>query len=258
MQVIKGRNFNIYITKNGTPTRVCNATDFTLKRVRQLIEISGPQGIDEDYIPARKGYSITISGVVSYSDGYSYLDLESAFESGARLTWTGRDMLNGGVVHTGTVILTNLDWASPVRGDFSFESSAQGCGPKQTLLLPISTEVYLATENRERLFGCPDPYPVTVYWYDSEGNISDNVVGVASNQDDVINLYNNYVGNEYYTLTAGVSGCDFNLLSNWNAPFIPDVIFAIAAPSLGAWTGRANEGSSPDQINSNLSTPGYA
>lgn len=257
MNIIKGTDFNIYIDKNGTPTKVCNSTDFTLRRVRQTNEITGPQGQDQDFIATKRGYTLTISGVISYIDGYSYLDLESAFNAGSRLTWTGRDRLDGGIVHTGVVILTNLDWTSPVRGDFSFESSAIGCGPKETLRLPISSTAYLADENKVRLFGCPDPYPVSVFWYDADGNMSSNLVGIALNQDDVISLFNNYSGNEYYTITTGVSGCDFNLLSGWDAPFIPEVIFAVPAPALGSWTGHENEGSSPDQNNSQLSSPGY-
>lgn len=257
MQIIKGKDFNIYIDKNGTPVRVCNATDFTLRRVRQTIEITGPQGLDQDFLIATKGYTITISGVITYLDGYSFIDLETAFDNGSRLTWTGRDRLDGGVVHSGVMILTNIDWASPVRGDFTFETSALGCGPKTTIKLPIPSTVYLANQNKIRLFGCPDPYPVLIHWYDANGNMSDSVVGVALNQDEVITLFNNYANNEYYSVTAGETGCDFNLLSEWNAPFIPDVIYAVPAPALGAWTGRGEEGSSPDQDNDELSSPGY-
>jgi hypothetical protein len=255
MQVIKGKDFNIYIEKNGVPVRVCNATDFVYRSVRDTVEISGPQGQDRDYVAGKKGYTINITGVITYIDGYTYL--ETAFNAGTKVKWTGRDLLNGGIVHTGTVLFTNIDWASPVRGDFTFDTSAVGCGPKETLRLPISSEVYLADENLQRLFGCPNPYPVSVFWYNADGTAQGNLLGIAYNADDVITLYNNSVLNEYYILTAGHTGCDFNLLANWDAPFIPTVVFAIAAPALGAWTGRDNEGSSPDQINSELSSPGY-
>lgn len=257
MQIIKGRDFNIYIEKNGVPTRVCNATDFVYQSVRDTVEISGPQGQDRDYVAAKKGYTINITGVVTYIDGYSYLDIETAFNAGAKVKWTGRDILNGGIVHTGTILFTNMAWASPVRGDFTFDYSAIGCGPKETLRLPIPSEVYLADANFERLFGCPNPYPVSVFWYNEDGNAPGDLLGIAYNADDVVTLYNNSVLNEYYIISVAATACDFNLLSNWDAPFIPTVIFAQAAPALGAWTGRNNEGSSPDQLNSELSSPGY-
>jgi len=258
MQVIQGRHFILAFMKNGQPVPVCYATDFTIQMQRDVKERSGPQGKDRDYIPAYKGYTITVSGVVSYIDGYSFIDLEDAFNSGVRLDWRGRDKDNGGVVHGGTVILTNLAWASPVRGDFSFESSAIGCGPKTRELLPTVSTVYLADENRIRLVGCPNPYPVSLFWYNGNTDTIGAFIGIALNADDVISQYNNYLGNDYYTITIGITGCDFNLLSEWNAPFIPTVIFAEAAPSLGLWTGEDDEGISNDQVNDNLISPGYA
>lgn len=259
MKIIKGRDFILSIIKDGTPTPVCYSTDFTINRVRDLKEISGLQGLDRDYIPSYKGYTIGISGVVSYIDGYTYLDLEAAFEAGTRLEWMGTDAENGGVIHKGVVLLNNLSWATPVRADFTFEAAAIGCGPKETIRQPISSSVYLADETKVRLVGCPNPYPVAVFWYGPDGNSPGVLLGVALNSDNVISLYNDYVGNEFYQLTGNTTGCDFNLLSAWNAPFVPTVIFAEPTPGLGLSPNQEiNQGLSPDQDNDQQLSPGYA
>lgn len=257
MKIIKGRDFILSINKDGVPTPVCYSTDFTINRERATKEISGPQSIDRDYLPSYKGYTIGISGVVSYIDGFSFLDLEEAFDKGTRLEWVGTDSENGGIIHKGVVILTSLAWASPVRADFTFEAAAIGCGPKITIKQPISSTVYLSDENKVRLAGCSNPYPVSLYWYDASGN-KGVFIGIAINSDDVINTFNNYIGNEYYQLTGATSGCDFNLLSAWDAPFVPTVIFSEPTPELGVWSGSGDEGVSPDQINDELLSPGYA
>jgi len=251
MEAIKGVDFNIYIEKDGVPTKVCSSTDFVLRRSRQLIEISGPQGLDQDFIVTRKGYNINISGLVTYVDGYTYLDIENAYENGVRLVWTGRDKLNGGVVHKGVMLFTGLDWSSPVRGAFSFEAAAVGCGPKQTLLTPIITTVYLADQFGTRLAGCPNPYPVTLLWYDN------TVIGIANNADDVITQFNSYAGNSYFQLTSYTGGCDFSMSVEWDAPFIPAFIIAIPTPGLAMRTGIDDEAISNDQDNDEVISPNY-
>jgi hypothetical protein len=137
--------------------------------------------------------------------------------------------------------------------------AAIGCGEKITSLLPIPSTPYLADDNKERLVGCPNPYPVAVYWYSADGSGIGVFIGIAFNNSDVVSLLNGYAENEYYTFSVGTSGCDFNALSDWNAPFIPDVIFAEAAPSLGLSPDQNNDrGLSPDQDNDQQLSPGYA
>lgn len=258
MKIIKGRDFILSINKDGVPTPVCYSTDFTINRVRDLKEVSGPQGLDRDYIASYRGYTIGISGVVSYIDGFSFLDLEAAYEAGTRLEWMGTDAENGGVIHKGIVLLNNVAWASPVRADFTFEASATGCGPKQTIKLPTTSIAYLADENKIRLVGCPNPYPVTVFWYDEVGGIGP-VAGIALNADSVMTVFNGYPGNTKYQLTGYQSGCDFNLQSAWDAPFIPTVIYAIPTPGLGLSPDQENNlGLSPDQDSDQLLSPGFA
>jgi hypothetical protein len=259
IRFIRGRDFILYFKKGEVWEPACLATDFTLGRTRDVLEISGPQGRDKDYIPTYKGYTMQLDGVITYYQGFSYVDIINAFDAGTRLQWRGSDMNMAGVVHGGTVILTSDQWASPVRGEFTSSVSAIGCGPKTTEYVDIVTTVYLADSNKERLFGCPDPYPVSVFWYTPDGNGQGLLIGIADSQEDVVLLYNGYVDNLYWTLSVGESGCDFNLSTDWNAPFVPDVVFAFAAPDLGLSSDlNNNEGVSPDLDNDELISPYYA
>jgi predicted secreted protein len=256
---IRGRDFILYFNKGGVYTPACYCTDFTLTRTRDTLEITGPQGQDRDYIPTFKGYTIQFDAVVSYYDGFSYVDVIEAFDNGDKLAWKGSDQNLAGVVHSGVVILTNDSWASPVRGEFTASTVGIGCGPKTTEYIDIVTNVYLADANKVRLFGCPNPYPVSVFWYTNDGNNIGTFIGVANNADEVVDWYNNYSENLYWTLSLGETGCDFVLSSDWNAPYIPDVVFAQAAPDLGLSPDLDNnEGLSPDLDNDQLTSPYYA
>lgn len=260
MQVIKGKDLIFSIFKDGVPTPVCYATDFTINRVRDVKEISGPQGLDKDYIPSYKGYTIGISTVVSYIDGYSLIDIEAAFDAGTRLQWRGSDQGAVGVVHGGTILLTGVSWATPVRGDFTSEVAGIGCGPKTTNFVDLFVSVFLAGPDGLRLPGCPNPYPVMVYWYNASGGIG-SPIGIANNNDDVVNVFNAYsmsVGSGM-ALGQGLTGCDFYMSVPWDAPFVPEVVFAEATPELAMSVSQELDiVVSPDQDNDQVISPGYA
>ncbi len=253
MKVIRGKDFILSIVKNGVPTPVCYSLDFTLQAARDTIEKTPLTGLDKDYIVTFKGYTLGISTVVSYFDGFSFIDLNEAFENGTRLVWSATDSANGGVVHKGVCIINNIAFASPVRGEFSSDASAVGCGPRELLKLPISSTVYLADQAGVQLPGCPNPYPVSVFWYDM------TFIGLADNADEVVQIYNDYPGNLYYTLSLGEDGCHFNLQSEWNAPFIPTFVIAEASPDMALSSDQINNiVLSPDQDNDQALSPSYS
>lgn len=255
---IPGKDFMITIDVNGTEVPICHATDCIIDKQYGTLETSGPQGYWRDYIGEYAGYTIQVPGLVVYTESVNWVQLEQWADARTKLKWYATAFDNGGVVHSGTMLITNLNLTSQMRDVMKFEMSAIGCGAMVTAQLPISSTVYLADENKIRLAGCPNPYPVGVYWYGPDGNSIGVFLGIALNSDDVINWFNNYEGNEYYELTGATSGCDFNLLSAWNAPFVPTVIFAQPTPELGMWSGTGDEGISPDQINDELLSPAYS
>lgn len=260
MQIIKGRHFIVYFEKDGAPSPVCYSTDFTIQMSRDFVETTGATAQDRTYLPTYKGYTLGISAVVSYIDGYTFIDIENAYKNGTVINWRGTDSEIGGVVHSGQCYIQNLSWASPVRADLTNEVACLGTGPKVTQLLPYPSTPYLADENKVRLPGCPNPYPVGVYWYNEDGSGFGTFIGIAFDNDDVVELLNGFEENGgVYAFSVGTSGCDFNALSAWNAPFVPDVIFAQATPDLGLSPDQDNNmGLSPDQDEDQVLSPAYA
>lgn len=256
---IRGKDFIISIVQDGVSKPICHATDCIINMDFEAREISGPQGQWRDYIGGYSGYNLSVPGVVMYTEVMNYIQLEQIAKLRQKVQWHAGEYDNEGVVHSGTMLITSLNLTSQFRDAVKFEMTAIGCGEKETGLLPFVREVYLADEFKVRLPGCPNPYPVSVYWYNSDGSAPGEFLGIAFNNDDVVSLYNNYAENEYYELSVGTSGCDFNLLVDWNAPFIPDVVFAQAAPELGMSPDfDLDYGMSPDQDNDELLSPGYA
>lgn len=249
---IKGKDFKLHIEVNGVLELICYANDCIISYEFEAREISNPTTKWKDYLGGEIGYTLGCPGLIAYESTANYLELEQLGVNRTKFYWEAKNQENGGVVHSGVILITSLQLTSANRDVMRFDMQAVGCGIKETDKLPISSTVYLADELGVRLPGCPNPYPVSVYWYDM------TFIGIANNADDVVSLYNSYVGNLYYTLSLGTSGCDFNLLSEWNAPFIPTFVIAQATPELGLWTGTGDEGISPDQINDQLLSPGYA
>lgn len=242
----------ISILVDGSPVDICFSTDCAINQIFEAREISGPQGQWRDYIGGFSGYTISVPGLINWQSAMNYLELEALAHARKKFQWTASDSDNGGVVHSGTILATQLNLTSVNKDAARFDFSAIGCGPKITQKLPIASNVYLANFAGNRLPGCPDPYPVALYWYDQ------TFIGIANNADEVIDQYNSYIGNLYYMLTGYTTGCDFSLLSSYNAPFIPTFILAEQAPSLAMWTGNNNEAISNDQDNNNAISPGYA
>lgn len=256
---IKGKDFVLEVERNSVFVPICYATDCIISIDAEAKEISGNTTQWRDYIGGYVGYTLSVPGLVMWAEDMNFVQLESYITNRTRVRWRAGDSLPSGVVHSGTVLLTNLTLTSQMRDAVKFDMSAVGCGPKETGLLPTSSTVYLADENKVRLPGCPNPYPVSVYWYSADGNGPGELIGIAINNDAVVQLLNEFAGNEYYEFEPGTTGCDFNLTTDWDAPFIPDVIFAEATPGLVLAPDQENNiVLSPDQDNDEALSPGYA
>lgn len=256
---IKGKDFILEVERNGVFIPVCYATDCVINMDFEAIEISGPQGQWRDYIGGYSGYTLNVPGLVMYKEDMNYTQLEAIAKSRSKFRWRAGDEIPSGFVHAGTALITNLGLTSQMRDVVKFDMTAVGCGEKESQQLPFNTTVYLADENKVRLPGCPNPYPVSVFWYSADGNGIGVFLGIALNADNVVSLYNEYEENEYWELSVGTTGCDFNLITDWNAPFVPDVVFAQTEPGLGLSPDQNNNlGLSPDQDNDEQLSPGYA
>lgn len=249
---IKGKDFEISIIQDGNPVLLCYATDCIIDQNADAREITAPIGRARDYISGFIGYTLSVPGLIVWASPMNFIQLENLYKSGIKFQWEASDSDNGGVLHSGIALITQLTLNSQFRDAMRFEMNAIGCGPKITQLLPISKTVYLADFLGIRLAGCPNPYPVSVYWYD------ETFIGIANNADDVMQLFNDYSENQFYQVTGYTSGCDFNMLIDWNADFIPNFIIAEATPELAMWTGSDDEAISNDQDNDNAISPGYA
>lgn len=245
-----GKDFMLYIVDNNVERVVCHATDFTISEDYDNIEISGPQSKWRDYLASYAGYTLSVPGVIAYLDDVNIIQLKQWARQGRKLQWLGSAFENGGVRESGTMLITNLTQTAQFRDAMRFDMSAVGCGEPLTNLLPINKVVYLSDFDNVRLPGCPNPYPVYVYWYDG------TLIGVADNPDDVTNLFNNYIRNIYYQISPGLTGCDFNMSAAWNSPQpIPDVIYAGAAGMMAMWVGGEDHVLSPDQTDNQVLTP---
>lgn len=251
--VIKGSDFMISILQDGVYKDICYATDCTINQTVDAREItSAAVGAWRDYIGGRLSYNISVPAAVSYRNQMNFVQLESIMRSRTKVQWQASNSDNGGVLHSGTILITSLNLTSQMRDLMRFDLTAIGCRSKDTELLPITVQVYLADQLGARLAGCPNPYPVTILWYDN------TVIGIANNADDVITQFNAYPGNTDYQLTSYSGGCDFTMLVQWDAAFIPTFIIAIPTPGLAMWTGSDDEAISNDQDNDNAISPGYA
>lgn len=249
---IRGKEFVLSVAVNGSLEPICFATDCIINQDLEAKETTGPQGKNRSYIGGNLGYSISCPGLIVYTAIANYLQLEDIYKSRQPVAWEARDNEDGGVVHSGFMLMTNLELTSANRDVMRFSMEALGTDEKGTNLLPFHTTAYLANQLGAHLTGCPDPYPVSVYWYDM------TFIGLAFNSDDVVTVFNEYPGNLYYTLAPGPDGCNFNLTSEWNAPFIPKFVIAEGSPDMVLSPDQFNNMAlSPDQTADEAQSPAY-
>ncbi|WP_143312997.1 hypothetical protein [Chitinophaga eiseniae] len=242
------------IEVNGEMIPVCYATDCQISQTFDTREISGPQSRWRDYIPDYMGYTIDMPVLLVYTEAYNFLDFQKAGQSGTRLKWAASAFENGGIVHSGEILLTSLNLTSQMRDVVKFDVSAIGCGELKTEAKPIQKVVYLSDFSKKMLVGCPNPYPLSVFWYDF------TLIGPATNPDDVIQIFNDYSANHgnYYRLISSVDGgCYFNMEIEYNAPQpFPITVFAQQGASFAISSDQTLDNViSMDQDMDNVLTP---
>jgi hypothetical protein len=213
---IAGKDFVISIDVDGEPTPICYATDCIIDIQYEAREVIDPASNWKNYIGDMAGYTLSVPGLIAYSDVVNWVQLEQWAGQRKKLSWYASAFGDGGVTHSGTMLITGLNLTSQQNDAMKFDMNAVGCGPLVQQLLPIIKDVYLSDLGGVRLPGCPNPYPCVVLWYDG------TVIGLANNADDVMTVFNNYEGNQYYQLVGTDTGCNFTMSIAWNAPEQPD------------------------------------
>lgn len=237
MGVIKGSDFMFNIVLNGGLTVLCKATDFILNTVTRELETTGPNnGIWDSFTPGGNNYTLSVPGVVSYTDALNVVQLQELQNSNTIVPWLAGLSTSGGVQYSGFMFITSIGMTTQFRDAIKFDMSARGTGPLSIVKLPTIKNVYLADTNGVRLTGCPNPYPVGVLWYDG------TFLGVASNADDVISIFNEYADTQggYLEVTGSTGGCDFTMEIAWNSALSPN--FIPAEPGEGFVIGGRSAG----------------
>lgn len=257
MSLIRGKDFMISFKRpsTGVLVPVCYATDVQINHTLKTREITGPQGRAEDFIADSTGYTLQIPALVVYAeDTYSYLDFLDAITNGSRLTWDASIFPESGLRHGGECLPTGLNLTSQFRDLMKYDVNLLGCGVFNTVKLPFNKVVYLADFDEIQLPGCPNPYPVAVFWYDG------SLIGPAANAGEVITIFNTYAathGNQYKILSSVDGGCRFNLQIAYGSPTpYPDVIYAQQGLDFAISSDQPNDNViSPNQLSDDALTP---
>lgn len=218
-----GRDFMISIEVDGVMQPICYANDCTITEAYDTIDITGSQSKWRDYLSDYAGYTVEVPGLQVYEANANILQMQVLGRGGRKFAWSASAFESGGVVESGFIIITSLVKTSQFRDAMRFDMSAIGCGEPVTEFLPIFTTVYLSDFNKIQLAGCPNPYPISVFWYDL------TLIGAADNADDVVAIFNAYsaANGAFYTISVNDGGCIFNMQIEYTAPQpYPTTIFA--------------------------------
>lgn len=219
---VMGRELMLYTGDGGLTDNniICLMRNCTLTISGDKLETTGPGGPWKRYIYNSLGATITGDGVVSYGVPNNVVQIQEQLIARRIVNWKFTAFHSGGLIYSGRLIWDSVDNSAPFRevSQFSFESTVDG--EVSIEKIPNLKVVYLADSNGVRLPGCPNVYPVRIYWYDG------TVLGIAYDQADVIGLFNAYPGNTNLVLNGYTTGCDFNLSADWTVGFIPDWIVA--------------------------------
>lgn len=221
-KLIKGRDLVLYVGE-GDPTMataICLLKDCTLSMQSEKLETSGPSTYFKTYVYSYIGATLSAEGLVAYNPSMNVVQLQEFLLARKVISYRFTAFANGGLIYSGQLIIDGVDNTSPYAEFSGFTLNATVTGEPGLTKTDTFKTVYLADLSGNRLPGCPDPYPVKVYWYDG------TLLGIAFDQVDVIGLFNQYAGNTELTLTGYTSGCDFTLQAAWSASFVPDYILA--------------------------------
>jgi predicted secreted protein len=222
--VIRGKDFMFNLVLNGNIELLCRATDFTMNTSTEELETTGPNnGRWRSFLPGMMDYTLSVSGIVSYTDSLNLVQLQELQDSGAVTEWIAGIDQNGGLQYEGFMFITSISNPSQFRDVLKFDMTARGTNQRNIRKNPVTKTVYLADTQGIRLPGCPNPYPVGILWYDG------TLIGVANNADDVLSIFNAYSATQgnYLSLIGSSGGCDFIMTVAWNSPLNPTFILAV-------------------------------
>lgn len=250
MGVIKGKDFKFNIKRDGVPIAICKATDCTININTEELETTAPNsGAYKYFIPGLHDIDIQASGIVAYSDDMNYVQIQELQLARTTFEWEMSAFAEGGLRYKGMAFIRSSSQTSNYRDLLRFDASMRVTGVLTIEKGNIISRVYLANLLGVRLPGCPNPYPVSVLWYDG------TIIGLANNPDDVITQFNAYPPNEWYTLSEPDNSCNFTMSTVWNAPEMRTFVPAQQGGMIAMWIGSADAGLSPDEISDDLSTP---
>lgn len=250
MGVIKGKDFKFYIKRDGVPIAICKATDCTISINTEELETTAPNsGAFRHYLPGLHDIDIQVPGIVAYSDDMNFVQIQELQLSRTTFEWEASAFETGGLRYKGIAFIRTSSQTSNYRDLLRFDASLRVTGGLTIEKGNIISRVYLANLQGIRLQGCPNPYPVSVLWYDG------TIIGLANNPDDVITQFNAYAENEWYTLSEPDNSCNFTMSTVWNAPEIRTFVPAQQGSDIALWKGEDDAGISPDEISNDLLTP---
>lgn len=219
---IKGKDLLLYLGE-GDPTMataICLIKDCTLSIQGEKLETSGPGSYFRTYIYGYIGATLSAEGLVAYNAPMNVVQLQEFLLDRKIISYKFTAFETGGLVYSGQLLIDKVDNSSPDKEYAGFTLDATITGKPGIDKTNTLKTVYLANTSGVRLPGCPNPYPVKIYWYDGAQ------IGIAFDPVDVINIFNQYPSNTELTLTGFSSGCDFTLSAAWSASFVPDYILA--------------------------------
>jgi len=199
---------------------VCHSKSCTLSRSRDMLVITDPEGQDEKYLPGRKRGTVAADGLMIYQDVVNGISVLEWLENGTLVSFAFHTSARGGLIISGQMYIDHWEETGDYSSALSYSFTAKINGKITIVKSNIISTIYLSDRNGVRLTGCPNPYPVRIYWYDN------TVLGIAYDQADVIGLFNIYAADKGLKLTGFSSGCDFTLSASWTAEFIPEWIVA--------------------------------
>lgn len=214
--MIKGRDVILYMNNSaGNLVPVCHSRTCSLSYDREMLETSGPEGPDRRYLPSYKGGIVSSDGLLVYQDEVNGISVLEWLQGGNLVYFKFATSAQGGLILSGQMYIQQWEMTGDMNNVATYSFSAPIDGPLVITKADIIKQVYLSDLGGVRLAGCPQPYPVTVLWYDG------TVIGLANNAAGVVSQFNNYPGNKYYKISATTSGCDFTMTIKWNAPDQP-------------------------------------
>jgi predicted secreted protein len=228
---IKGRDVILYMNNTaGDMVPVCHSRACSLSYDREMLETSGPEGPDRRYLPSYRGGTVSSDGLLVYQDQVNGISVLEWLQGGNIVYFKFATSTQGGLILSGQMYIQQWEMTGDMNNVATYSFSAPIDGPLVITKADIIKQVYLSDLGGVRLAGCPNPYPVGLVWYDG------TFIGVANNGGDVMTLFNNYPGNQYYRLTGTDGGCNFTMAIKWNAPTQPNWVPAV--PGAGFVIGQ--------------------